>query len=56
MDTFLDRLFNAIQDPDTLKKITLKFSIAAAAVIPVYYLSYRLSVRWYLKGVETYEK
>ncbi|WP_303824349.1 ABC-2 transporter permease [Ruminococcus flavefaciens] len=56
IDTFLDRLFNAIQDPDTLKKITLKFSIAAAAVIPVYYLSYRLSVRWYLKGVETYEK
>ena len=56
MDTFFDRLLNAANDPEKLKKITLKFSIAAAAVIPIYYLSYRLSVKWYLKGVETYEK
>ena len=56
MDNFWGNIDKARNDPETLKKAMLWFSILTAAVIPVYYLSYRLSVRWYLKGVESYEK
>lgn len=56
LDAFWDSLFKAMADPEKMKKAALWFSIITAAVIPIYYLSYRLSVRWYLKGVESYEK
>lgn len=56
LDNFWDNIFKAMADPEKLKKIMLWFSILTAAVIPIYYLSYRLAVKWYLKGVESYEK
>ena len=56
MDTFFDRLLAALADENKVKRMTLWFSIITLAVIPIYYLSYRLAVKWYLKGVESYAK
>ena len=56
MDNFWGNIDKARNDPEKLKKAMLWFSILTAAVIPVYFLSYRLSVKWYLKGVENYAK
>lgn len=56
MDNFWESMYKSMNDPEKIKKAMLWFSILTAAVIPVYYLSYRLSVNWYLKGVESYEK
>ena len=56
LDNFWDNIFKAMADPEKMKKAMLWFSILTAAVIPIYYLSYRLAVKWYLKGVESYEK
>ena len=46
----------ALADENKVKRMTLWFSIITLAVIPIYYLSYRLAVKWYLKGVESYAK
>lgn len=56
MDTFFDRLLAALADENKVKRMTLWFSIITLAVIPIYYLSYRLAVKWYMKGVESYAK
>ena len=37
-------------------KIIIIISIAEILIFPVYYLSYRISCRLYLKGVDNYEK
>jgi len=56
LDTFFDRLLAALADPDKTKRMMLWFSIITLAIIPLYYLSYRLAAKWYLKGVESYAK
>ena len=56
MPSFWDTMFKMLADQEKMKKIMMWFSIATAAIIPLYYGSYRLAVKWYLKGVETYEK
>ena len=56
LETFWDRIFSLAKDPDFMKKLIFWISAGMAAVIPIYYLSYRLSVKWYLKGVENYAK
>lgn len=56
METFWERFFKFINDPEQMKKVYLWIGIISVAVMPLYYLSYRLSVKWYLKGVENYAK
>lgn len=56
MPNFWETLFKALKDQEKMKKIMMWFSIATAAIIPLYYCSYRLAVKWYLKGVEHYAK
>lgn len=56
MPNFWETLFKTFGDPEKAKKIMLWFSIGAASILPIYYLSYRLAVKWYLKGVEHYAK
>ncbi|MCR5600788.1 MAG: ABC-2 transporter permease [Ruminococcus sp.] len=56
MSNFWEKLFKIFGDPEKTKKIMLWFSIGAVAILPIYYLSYRLAVKWYLKGVEHYAK
>ena len=56
MPNFWETLFKTMNDPEKMKKKVLLFSIITTEIIPIYYLSYRLSVKWYLKGVENYAK
>ena len=56
MSDFWGTLFKIFDDPEKNKKIMLWFGIGAAAILPIYYLSYRFAVKWYLKGVENYAK
>ncbi|SEH44846.1 ABC-2 family transporter protein [Ruminococcus flavefaciens] len=56
LETFWERFFKFVNDPEQMKKVYLWIGIIAVAVMPLYYLSYRLSVKWYLKGVENYAK
>ena len=56
MDSFWEKVISAVEDPASMKKFSLAASIIMAAVMPLYYLSYRLSVKWYLKGAENYAK
>ena len=56
METFWDRFFKFVNNPEQMKKVYLWIGIISVAVMPLYYLSYRLSVKWYLKGVENYAK
>ncbi len=56
MPNFWETLFKTLADQEKMKRIMMWFSIAAVSIIPLYYGSYRLAVKWYLKGVETYEK
>lgn len=55
-DKFWDWLFTTLNDPENAKKIMLWFGLATAAILPIYYISYRLSVKLYLKGAENYAK
>ena len=48
-ETFLEKLF-------TEKVQTLVMGIGNILILCTYYLSYRLSCRFYLKGVEHYDK
>ena len=56
MDTFWERMFAFVGDPDKLKKLLLWVGVCTLAVLPLYYLSYRISVKLYLKGAENYAK
>ena len=56
MDSFWEKVISAVEDPASMKKFSLAASIIMAAVLPLYYLSYRLSVKWYLKGAENYAR
>lgn len=56
MDSFWEKVISAVEDPTSVKKLCLVISILMAVVLPLYYLSYRLSVKWYLKGAENYAK
>ena len=56
MSSFWDRLFEALEDSEAVGKIALGTGIAAVGITVLYYLSYRLSVKWYLKGVDHYAK
>jgi hypothetical protein len=56
MDTFWERMFAFVGNPDKLKKLLLWTGIGALAVLPLYYISYRISVMLYLKGAENYAK
>ena len=56
MPDFWETIFKTLADQEKMKKIMMCFSIATVSIIPLYYCSYRLAVKWYLKGVETYEK
>lgn len=56
MDTFWERMFAFVGDPDKLKKLLLWTGICTLAVLPLYYISYRISVKLYLKGAENYAK
>ena len=56
MSSFWDRLFESFDDPEAAGKIALGTGIAAVGITVLYYLSYRLSVKWYLKGVDHYAK
>lgn len=49
-------LFACFDHPDSAKNIMLWTGLAAAAILPIYYVSYRLSVKLYLKGTENYAK
>jgi len=56
MSSFWDRLFEALEDSEAAGKIALGTGIAVVGITVLYYLSYRLSVKWYLKGVDHYAK
>lgn len=56
LDTFWERMFAFVGDPDKLKKLLLWTGICTLAVLPLYYISYRISVKLYLKGAENYAK
>lgn len=49
-----DIVFRFINGDNAAVKAASLLNILCLAVIPVYYLSYRLSCRFYLKGVETH--
>lgn len=50
------KLYDAVSSLITEKNALLAVSSAGLAVLAVYYLSYRISCRLYLKGVEEYVK
>ncbi|WP_019680364.1 ABC-2 transporter permease [Ruminococcus flavefaciens] len=56
MDNFWEWLFSVLKDRKKLNTLILSIGIMTVAVLPLYYLSYRLSVKWYLKGAENYAK
>ncbi len=51
---FINKLINSEVNPMLVNKIILWSSAGMLAVLPLYYLSYRISVKLYLKGVENY--
>ena len=55
MDGFWDRVFELMSVGNNLK-VLIVLLICALAVLPLYYLSYRISCKCYLKGVEGYDK
>lgn len=55
MDGFWDRVFELMEVGNNVKVLIVLLS-AALAVMPLYYLSYRLSCKLYLKGVDGYDK
>ena len=56
LDTFWEKMFAFVGDPEKLKKLLLWTGICTLAVLPLYYISYRISVKLYLKGAENYAK
>ena len=56
MSSFWDTLFSTLSDPEKRKKLKMWFGVLCAASVPIYWLSYRLSVKWYIKGTENYVK
>ena len=56
LDTFWEKMFAFVGDQDKLKKLLLWTGICTLAVLPLYYISYRISVKLYLKGAENYAK
>ena len=56
IDSFYDKLLGFINDSDSSNKLIFGISLAAFLLLPIYYLSYRISCKAYLKGAETYAK
>ena len=52
---FSEILFNAFKKLFTGDHLSLLFGVFAVSVLVIYYLSYRISCRIYLKGVEQYD-
>lgn len=55
MEGFWDKFFK-LMDANNSPKIVIVISLLEIAVIPLYYLSYRISCKYYLKGVDSYDK
>lgn len=55
MDGFWDRIFELMSVGNNVK-VLIVLLICALAVLPLYYLSYCISCKYYLKGVDGYDK
>lgn len=55
-DELWEKFFNFISDMSSSWKIVMWESILCLAVLPLYYLSYKISCKVYMKGVERFER
>ncbi|MBR1862517.1 MAG: ABC-2 transporter permease [Ruminococcus sp.] len=55
-DELFDRIVSFITSPEYTPIQVLALGIGMSAVIPVYYISYRISSKVYMRGVQSFEK
>ena len=56
MDAFWDKIFGLLNTSTGSYKLVIALSLGGLVTLPLYYFSYKLSCKLYLKGVEQYEK
>ena len=55
-DDLWDKLIKLIKSPSSNSNVLLALGAAGVCVLPLYYLSYRISCRVYKRGADAYEK